>query len=444
MDDIRSADIVFLTVNTYNALRAYELADEIRRETGGLVVLGGLHASLNYPEAVQHADIVLLGEGDESIVDLLKAADEGNPMDFAGAVYIKNGKLVHTGERALPEGISTIPDRSLVYAYAKAAKTYNTLWPQVHASRGCPHSCDYCAVVRHFGRRIRKRSPENVVEDIRQAIAFHERGNGKPRRMNHCVWITDDNFPEDREWAMSVLRAIADADTGYKFSVQARYEAGFDDELLGLMRKAGFIELALGIEFIDDAAFGEFHKKSTRDEIVRAIANIKRHGIGVRGLFILGADHHKKGAGRELARFVEDQGIHGALIQAMFFTPGTPAYERKKDALLHEDWSKYRGHAVHRPAQMSPADLQREVIKASALIYSPRKLLKTLFTAKGIMRTLFIGEFFWHMNVRRELRGQLKYLESFSRENARALTTYDEKKDHLTEMGLQRGYATYN
>lgn len=46
-----------------------------------------------------------------------------------------------------------IPDRNLVYNYSKLAKRYNTLWPQVHGSRGCPHNCDYCAVIQHFGRK---------------------------------------------------------------------------------------------------------------------------------------------------------------------------------------------------------------------------------------------------------------------------------------------------
>jgi hypothetical protein len=112
--------------------------------------------------------------------------------------------------------------------------------------------------------------------------------------MSHVLWITDDNFFADRDWAVSVLQAIIASGIKYNYTIQARFEVGFDDEMLDLMKKAGFVELAMGIEFIEDEAFERYHKKSTRSEIIRAIKNIQRHGLRVRGLFILGADNHAR------------------------------------------------------------------------------------------------------------------------------------------------------
>ena len=83
-----------------------------------------------------------------------------------------------------------------------------------------------------------------------------------------------------------------------------------------------FVELAVGIEFIDDESFALYHKKSSRDKIVEAIRNIQRHGLSVRGLFILGADNHTVGAEDQLADFVIKHHIKGALIQCMYFVPG--------------------------------------------------------------------------------------------------------------------------
>ncbi len=336
--DLEDADAVFIGINTFNASRGYAIADRLRSSSKAVVAMGGLHASLNYPEAALHADFVLLGDGDESVLEFLEAMERGGPMEIPGMAFMREGKLVLTEKREQPEDIETAPDRSLIVGYAEAARRYDTLWPQVHASRGCPHSCDYCTVVRHFGRKIRKRSPESVVADIRAGVEFHRRRFFP--RLNRVVWITDDNFPHDREWAMSVLRAIIDSGLKCHFSVQARYEAGFDDELLDLMKRAGFVELALGIEFIDDDSFDRYHKKSRRDEIVRAIANIKARGLGVRGLFIVGADGERRGIGRRIAGFVIENGIHGALVQSMFFTPGTPVYDEYKDRLIHSDWEK--------------------------------------------------------------------------------------------------------
>ena len=61
--DVLDADIVFLGIFTYAAIRGYELADYIRQNSNAKVVMGGLHASMNYPEACEHCDYVILGEG---------------------------------------------------------------------------------------------------------------------------------------------------------------------------------------------------------------------------------------------------------------------------------------------------------------------------------------------------------------------------------------------
>lgn len=405
--DVLDADIVFIGIFTFSAERGYELARYVKEHSSALVVMGGLHASMNYPEAVQYCDYVLLGEGDESILEFIRAVREEKPIDFPGVAYQKGGVPVTTGHRAPPENIDVIPNRYLLYRFHEMAG-HNTLWPQVHASRGCPHNCDYCAVVRHFGRKVRTRSPENVVEDIRQAIAFHE--HHFPPRLSKVLWITDDNFFADRDWAVAVLKAIIDSGIRYRFTVQARYEVGFDDEMLELLKRAGFIEVAMGIEFLEDEAFEEYHKQSSYADIVRSVENIQRHGLGVRGLFIVGADNHTVGVGRRLADFVIQHNIHGILIQSMYFVPGTPVYEANKDRLLHRRWSKCTGHVVHYPQKISPYDLQREIILASKRVYSVRRLFGALFRGTRVDKVLFIGEFFWQKSVRADLKRELFYL----------------------------------
>jgi radical SAM superfamily enzyme YgiQ (UPF0313 family) len=406
-DDVLDADVVFIGIFTFAANRGYELARYIKENSRALVVMGGLHASMNYPEAALHCDYVIMGEGDESVVDFIDALRDGKPIDFPGVAYMQGGNLICTGERRPPENINTIPDRYLLHRYHQLAG-YNTIWPQVHASRGCPHKCDYCAVVKHFGRRVRTRSPENVVEDIRQAIAFHEE-RAIPRFMK-VLWITDDNFFADRGWAISVLNAIIESGIKYNFTIQARYEVGFDDEMLELMKKAGFAELAMGIEFLEDESFETYHKKSRYTEIVRSVQNIQKHGMSVRGLFIFGAENHTSGVGDRLADFVVKYDIRGVLIQSMYFIPGTPVYDDNKERLLHHDWSKYRGHVVHNPARISAYDLQKEIIHASSKIYSFKNIVKALITRKWHEKILFLGECLWQSSVRKDLALELPSL----------------------------------
>lgn len=412
--DVMDADIIFIGIFTFNAVRGYKLARYFKKYTNAIVVMGGLHASMNYKEAVKYCDYVLLGEADDSIVEFINAVKNDLPIDFPGVAYKKNGRIVCTGDRIPPENINTIPNRNLLYHYKKMAG-HNTIWPQVHASRGCPHYCDYCAVVRHFGRRVRTRTPENVIEDIRQAIAFHEQGH--PFRVAKILWLTDDNFFADREWAISILNAIIDSGIKYRFTIQARYEVGFDNEMLELLKRAGFFELAMGFEFLEDEAFENYHKKSTYSDIVRAIENIQKHGLSVRGLFIIGADNHTKGVGDRLADFVIKHHIKGVLIQSMYFVPGTPVYEASKDKLLHKNWAKYNGNVVHKPKNISPYDLQLENIHASKKIYSVKRLLKALIFEDWLHKILIFGEFFWQKSTRDELKRELPYLKKMSEKN---------------------------
>jgi len=411
-DDVTDSDIVFIGINTFSAVRGYEIAKIIKEKSNALIVMGGLHATLNYKEAALYCDYVLRGEGEEIIMKFIKAINNNDLLNFSGVVYYKDGKLICTGDPVPPQNLSTIPDRNLVHGYKKVAK-YDTLWPQVHASRGCPHNCDYCTVIKLFGRTMRTRTPENVVEDIRQAVAFHKRKIIP--RLNDVVWITDDNFHADRTWAVTLLQAIIDSEPKCHFSIQARYEIGFDDELLELMKKAGFIEVAMGIEFLEDESFEEFNKKSSRDEIVRSIKNIKKHGIGVRGLLMVGADNHTIGVGKKIVDFVIKNKIHGVLIQSMFFVPGTVAYDTHKNSLIHENWEKYNGNVVHYPKNISPYDLQKEIIYASRKIYSLKRLLANLFRYKWVNKILFFGEFFWQRSFRKELADELSFLKSLDK-----------------------------
>ena len=358
LKDLLDADIIFLSLFTFNANRGYRLADFLKKRSRALIVLGGL-----------------------------------------------------------------------LYRF-QAMAGHNTIWPQVHASRGCPHCCDYCALVAAFGRGVRTRSPENVVEDIRQAIAFFDQGH---HRLAKVLWITDDNFFANRAWAIQVLNAIIASGIRYQFTIQARFEVGFDDEMLEKKKKAGFIELAMGIEFLEDESFKAYHKESTYRQILKSVRNIRRHGLRVRGLFIVGADNHTVGVGKRLARFVIENHISGVLIQSMYFIPGTPVYETHKDRLIGApagqpskctpDWSRCTGKVVHYPEKLSPSQLQREIIDASRRIYSLPRLADALIHQRGIDRLLFLGEFFWQAWVRRQLKSELPWLSSLPASESRMVSS---------------------
>ena len=426
--DILDSDVVFISIFTFSAMRGYELADFIRENSKSKIVFGGLHATLNHAEVVPHCDFVLLGEGDETILKIIDSIEKGATPNFQGVAYKDEfGKIVCTGRAPLPHNIDCIPNREICHNFKKMAG-HNTIWPQVHASRGCPHNCDYCSLVAAFGRGIRTRTPQNVIDDIKNAISFFEDGH---HRLAKFLWITDDNFFADRKWAMEVLNLMIEQKINYRFSIQARFEVGFDDEMLELLKKAGFFELALGIEFLEDEAFRNYHKKSTYQQILDSVKNIQKHGLNARGLFIFGADNHTKGIGEKLANFVIENDISGILIQSMYFVPGTPVYASHKDELIDENWSRCVGKVVHYPKLMSPTELQNEIIIASKKIYSVKRLAKALFTKKFDEFILFAGEFFWQQSVRNRLKKDMQYLRTHAKSTLRQESFAPMKKDGI-------------
>ena len=95
----------------------------------------------------------------------------------------------------------------------------------------------------------------------------------------------------------------------------------------------------------------------------------------------------------------------------MYFVPGTPVYETHKEKLIDGDWSKCTGNVVHYPEKISPYDLQKEIITASRMIYSKKRLFDALLHKRGTERLLFIGEYFWQKSVRSDLKKELPRLK---------------------------------
>lgn len=98
-EDVLDADIVFISIFTFNANRGYELAQYVKQHSHAKVVMGGLHASMHYTEAVHFCDLVLLGEGEESILELVRAWKKDLPLTFPGLAYLQNGGCVMTGQQ---------------------------------------------------------------------------------------------------------------------------------------------------------------------------------------------------------------------------------------------------------------------------------------------------------------------------------------------------------
>ncbi|MGY4706310.1 B12-binding domain-containing radical SAM protein [Candidatus Bipolaricaulota sp. J31] len=405
-EEVARVDLVGISVLTNLAPRAYRIArkvKEIAAETKRRiwVVMGGPHASFLPEEALRAgADFVIRHEGEESLpllVKYLRGRGDRELEEIPGLSYRKGEEIVHNPGRPLVRDLDSLPFPN--FSLIKGAERMNIV--PFQTSRGCPHDCEFCSVVQMFGRKIRYRSPEGVIEGLKRI---------KEAFPGRHVFFVDDNFSAHTERALSLLEAMARARLGISWSVQERVSVGGKPEVLRLMRETGCTRLYMGIESFNPEVLREWGKGQTPEEIEEAIRKIHREGLLVHGMFVLGGDTDTPETIRHTVRKAIELGIDTAQFFVLVPPPGTRLYQRldREGRIFDKDWAHYNGHyVVFRPKNMSPWELQALVLWAYRKFYAPWRGIKSLLW--GRWRNV-LPSFYGRWVLRRWLRENRGYL----------------------------------
>ena len=341
------ADLVGISVMTMFAPRAYEICAEYRGR-GARTVLGGIHPSMLPEEALNHADSVVVGEAEQIWSVVLQDAC--------------NNKLerIYRADRLVDLTCSPAPDRS-----ALSRSRYFT--DSIQTTKGCPFSCEFCSVHAFDGQRIRHKSVEQVVREIRNIQASPSRYKRKK-----AVFFTDDNLIADIKFARELVDALEPLEINWM--CQASMNVAQDDDLLGRMRRSGCGAVFIGFETISPENLGQMHKAvNRRHDYAQVIQAIQSHGMLVQASFILGYDSDTSESFDELVEFVRQHHLFAPVFNILTPFPGTKLFERLKadGRILHEDWSRYdTRHVVFSPVCMSPEELANGYRKVVQEVYS--------------------------------------------------------------------------
>jgi radical SAM superfamily enzyme YgiQ (UPF0313 family) len=239
-----TADLVAITVDTYTARRAFELADTYR-SAGVPVCLGGVHVTLLPDEAEDHADVLLLGDAESVWAKLLED--------------LENDRLAprYQGEFTCPQN-GTYPDRSLFRDQGYLPIS------QIQFSRGCPFHCAHCSVSRIFGHAHHFRPVEEIVEEI-------ERFDLK------FLLFVDDNITANPDRAKELFEALMPLKV--RWSSQASIDMVEDSELMDMMARSGCIGQLIGFESIDPGAL-KWMKKTPNLSGDRHHEEVRPHDLG--------------------------------------------------------------------------------------------------------------------------------------------------------------------
>ncbi len=370
MNSVLSSDLVGLSTTTSTAPEAYRIADKARA-AGIPVMIGGSHVTFMADEALEHADYVVRGEGEFTMLELLDAIEAGDvPAGIRGLSYRNGDEVVHNPDRGLVSDLDALPfpDLSLIHGADKIS-----LLP-VATSRGCPFGCNFCSVTPMFGRGYRYRSTDNVIEELIQLTNSDVLCQQK-------VFFYDDNFAANRKHTKELLDTMLTKGVTPGWTAQVRVDVAQDRELLKLMKRSNCYYVYVGLESVNPESLEEFNKRQQVEQIVESIRILREHGIMVHGMFILGAEHDTLETIRDTVDFALRHKVDTVQLVPLTPLPGTPVFQNmeESDRLLTRDWSLYDGqHVVFRPQNMSPYELQKAMLLALKRFYSVYQCTKML------------------------------------------------------------------
>lgn len=350
-------DLVGITVSTFLAPRAYEIADEFRKRDI-TVVLGGIHPSMLPDEAIQYADAVVIGEAEGVWENLVN--------DY------KKGKMRQFYQSSQRPDLSQLP-------IPRWDLLKNDLYSiqSIQTTRGCPYDCEFCSVKAFSGAKFRCKPIEKILKEIETVISFSKKR----------LFFTDDNLIGNKKMAKDLLEAFIPMKISYH--AQVSLDLANDEELLKLLAKSGCNSVIIGFESVSGQVIKQMNKSYSNkvEEYKQNIRKIQSYGIGIQGSFMFGCDSDDLSVFEKTVNFIQDVKLESVVFCILTPFPGTKLYNRltSENRILHRDWGKYdTGYVCYRPKLMSPEVLENGWVWAQQKIYSFDNIFERLRALWGL------------------------------------------------------------
>jgi anaerobic magnesium-protoporphyrin IX monomethyl ester cyclase len=335
-----------------------------------LLVAGGPLPTCDPGRFLRDFDVVVRGEGERTIVDLLAALEDGRDLAGVPGVVTRDRQ---DGEIAPPRPFERdldslpLPARDLLpnAAYlADGRRRQGAAVTTVMSTRGCPYECDFCSNVV-FGASYRARSPGGVVDEVEQAL-----GLGYDR-----ISFADDVFTLEHDRVAAICAEIRGRGLRFAWECLGRVD-GFDARLARLMRDAGCDRVFFGIESGVDAVLRLMNKRTTAEQSWRAVLAAHEAGLRVGAFFILCYPGETDDTVLRTLRFLTALPLDYAGLTVPYPLPGTGLYKRMggRTRLQSRGARLVTRHAVTYAGDFSPVKMRAALLKGRLQVEMRRRL----------------------------------------------------------------------
>ena len=391
-------DVVGIQIFTFHIGPAKEYLKIIKKVLPeAKIILGGPHPSCspdNIFEIFKDADWAFKGEAEKGFSKLLNLLAENrangqNLADIPGLVWkngepaspnqggetIVNGQIFvdDLDEFGMPSWDLVRPDTYPMAPHGGFFKNYPIA--PIIITRGCPFSCTYCAGYLVTGKKIRFRSVENVIEEIK--LLYDKYGIRE-------IHIEDDNFTFNRQFVMDFCRKLKEENLNITWTCPngVRLDT-LDKELLLTMKDAGLYSISVGVESGSERILKDMKKNLTKEKIREKINLIKDCGLEVSGFFIIGYPTETREDIMETIDFALSLNLKRAGFSLFKPFPGTEATRQlvekgELEEMSDEDWSRFvLADAVYAPPGFTREEMKKLRKQALTRFYfRPKIILK--------------------------------------------------------------------
>ena len=323
--------VIGLTVKSQNFTSGTivaQIAKKINPEVK--ILVGGAHSTMNGTKVFECKDIdfACIGEGENTISDLLNTLENNRDLNLVdGIKFRENNKIITTKPRAYIDDLDTL-DFALTTA-PKVLKNFDR-YPKrafgyVFGSRGCPYACTFCESKAMWTRKVRYRSPENIISELKQMYEFGIRQ----------VNFDDDTFGISKKNIKIINDLLEKELPDMTYTCETVVQLAKDEQVVKDMKRGGCTGTYVGIESGNNEMLKSIKKTQTTDECVQAIRNLQKHGIDSHAFIMVGFPNETEETFKQTMDFLPKLKPDNIIFSVFTPYPGSDLfYQCQKDGII--------------------------------------------------------------------------------------------------------------